>query len=43
MDVFQQHHLFRASNNRSVDLLTFGDSIRDKGLDIENHVTWIFA
>ena len=38
-DVFQWHHLLLAAKNPSVAVVTFKDSIRDKGLDIENNVT----
>ena len=39
LDIFQWHHLLRAANNPSVELITFNDSIRDKALDIENNAT----
>ena len=38
IDIFKWHHLLRAAKNPSVELVTFKDSIRDKGLGIEKSV-----
>ena len=39
IDIFKWDHLLQAANNPSSALVTFKDSIWDKGLDIENNVT----
>ena len=39
LDIFHWHHLLQAAKNASVAVVTFKDSIREKGLDIENNVT----
>ena len=39
IDIFKWHPLLRAAKNPSVELVTFKDSIRDKGLGIEKSVS----